>query len=166
MDAHDERTQVAKLKLQRLDLFALVSEDAELSRAPLLAGLTDEGARALLAAAQLKRFAAGAEVFHEGAAGESVFFITRGEAELVVGSGPAMAVATIAKGGHFGEEMLWGGQRGFTATARTELEVAEISRAQLVGTARGHPPLVDELSRTAAERKKAREELDAFVNRW
>jgi CRP-like cAMP-binding protein len=166
LDAHDERTQVAKLKLQRLDVCALVSGDELLSRSPLVARLTADGARDLLGTAQLKRYAAGAEVFHEGAPGACVYLVTRGEVELAVGKGPPIAVATVCKGDHFGEEMLWGGHRGFTATALTELEVAEIPRDPLIGAAKSHPPLVDELTRTAAERKKAREELDAFVNRW
>ena len=166
MSVDNERTEVVKIRLQRADVGALVAGDETLRRATLFDGLGDPCASSLFASAIVKRYAQGAVVFREGEAAGSLFLVLRGEAELTASAdGANVHVCTCQKGDHFGEEVAFGQQRGLTAQALTEIDVAEFPCAELLGHDDGRP-LRERLEKTADARERARRELSEFMNRW
>jgi len=114
-------------------------------------------------------------VFSQGDAGNSVFYIQRGQVKLTVVShrGKEATTALLGEGDFLGEECITGGQpiRMVTATAVTNCSVLRIERAEMVRvlhmghafsdvfvayllarTIRAHEDLVDQLFNSSEKR--------------
>jgi CRP-like cAMP-binding protein len=93
---------------------------------PLLAGLRDEDARAVLAAARRRTFARGEVVFHRGDPADSLHLIRKGRfaVRIVTPLGDQAILAVLPPGAFFGELALLAGDATRSATIAA-LEPAE-----------------------------------------
>lgn len=91
-----------------------------------------------------RRFIKGSQIFEEGWPGQSVFILKSGRVQLSkLVEGEPVVLTTLDDGAVFGEMALLGeGLRTATATALTDLEVAEIDRKEMDQFLAASPPLV------------------------
>ncbi|MEY8014792.1 cyclic nucleotide-binding domain-containing protein [Mycobacterium servetii] len=96
-----------------------------------------------LALEQLARAAArlavpaGAEVIRQGDPGDRFYMIAAGEADVTVDGGP---MGTLGPGDSFGEiALLHDVPRLFTVTARQDLDLVVVDRAEFLGALSNHP---------------------------
>ena len=113
----------------------------------LLAGLTDDDRRAVLAAAVRRRFKRGEVVFHEGDLGDTFHHIARGKVAVRV-STPAGDVATVAvlvRGDGFGEHALLepDSRRMASVIALEPTETIVLSHGQFEELRSAHPTVND-----------------------
>ena len=98
---------------------------------PLLARLPDEDVSLLAARGRVKRFSAGATLFHEGDAGDSLYVVIDGRVRIsrLSGSGAEATLAIVSKGDCVGEFALLDSRpRSATATAQTATRTFVVSR--------------------------------------
>ena len=98
---------------------------------PLLARLPDEDVSLLAARGRVKRFNAGATLFHEGDAGDSLYVVIDGRVRIsrLSGSGAEATLAIVGKGDCVGEFALLDSRpRSATATAQTATRTFVVSR--------------------------------------
>jgi CRP-like cAMP-binding protein len=136
----------AAIRLGELDLFA-----------PL-----DEAARqALSVSASEHLYATGETIVRQGAAGDSMFVIMKGQVRVVL-EPSGQEVAVIPAGGFFGEmSMLTGEARTATVKAAEEVTVLEISAADFRALAVGNPGLLDHISTVIGSRRTGLEHAKA-----
>ncbi len=86
-----------------------------------MGGLAEPERRRLLAAANRRRFAKGAIVFHEGDVGEVLHLIERGRfaTRMTAPSGEVVTIAILGPGDFFGERALMDPSARRTATVTT-----------------------------------------------
>lgn len=129
-------------------------------RASELLAPLDDDARAELAQ-RMRRldFTAGEAIFHQGASGDSLYVIERGEVGVRVAiDGSSAEVATLGAGEVFGEmSLLTGEPRTATCTARTEVRCWVVERAAFETLLAERPQLLEPLSATLAARQAALE---------
>lgn len=127
----------------------------------LLAGLTGDERRALLAEARRRRFAKGDIVFHEGDPADALHLVDRGRfaVRITTPLGDRATVGVVGRGGWFGElSIVSDAPRNATVAALEPGETLSLRRAQ-VDELRNRDAavdrvlitaLVDELRRTSA----------------
>lgn len=160
---------VIKLELKRVDLPELLKFDEMLGTAPVFKACGPQGTARLLAVAQTRRHADGQVIFAEGSPGTSLFVVLRGEVAIGRGQGAeAVEVCTVRKGEFFGEAEVLGPStnRGTTAIARGQVDVAEFPQSEVAALLKAHFELYGLLRETRDERAKAKDELNDFLNRW
>jgi CRP-like cAMP-binding protein len=105
--------------------------------------------------ARLRLFGRGERVIEEGAAGDSMFVMLRGAANVFVSkNGSKIQVATLAAGDCFGEmSLLTGEPRSATVRADGDCYVMEIVKPVMAEVLSGAPGCMEQLSQLLAQRK-------------
>jgi CRP-like cAMP-binding protein len=126
--------------LRSVDLFEPLSEEERI--------LLSQRLRPLL-------FGRGETVIRQGAAGDSLFVITRGRVEVRVSSaGEERVVGTLSAGSFFGEmSLLTGDPRTATVVALEDAEVLPVTRENFRGIAAANPAVLEAVARIVADRR-------------
>jgi len=122
---------------------------------PLFQCLADDQLDALLQNSRLNHFGRGERVIVEGAEGDSMFVLLRGNANVSVAkNGAAIGVGTLHSGDCFGEmSLLTGERRTATVRAAADCYVLEISKTVMGEVIRQSPECLNQLSDLLAKRK-------------
>jgi small-conductance mechanosensitive channel/CRP-like cAMP-binding protein len=117
--------------------------------------LSEEQLNQLVQDARLKLFGRGEPVIEEGAAGDSMFVLLRGAANVFVSkNGSRIQVATLGAGDCFGEmSLLTGEPRSATVRADGDCYVMEIGKPVMAEVLRDAPTCLEKLSELLAQRK-------------
>lgn len=112
---------------------------------------------------QGETFAAGEMIIRQGAEGDSMFFIRRGKARVLLGTlDENREVAVLHEGQYFGEmTLLTGESRTATVVASRDLEAYVLRKDPFRDVLLKDPTIAMELSRVVASRKKILEEATA-----
>jgi CRP-like cAMP-binding protein len=122
---------------------------------PLFESLSEEQLNHVVKEAGLKLFGRGEPVIEEGAAGDSMFVMLRGAANVFVSkNGSRIRVATLGTGDCFGEmSLLTGEPRSATVRADGDCYVMEIGKPVMAELLRDAPSYLEKLSELLAHRK-------------
>src|SRR5215831_10264107 len=122
---------------------------------PLFECLSGEQLDHLVKQARLNIFGRGEPVIEEGAPGNSMFVLLRGEANVFVSkNGSTIQVATLNAGDCFGEmSLLTGEPRSATVRARRDCYVMEIGKPTMAEVLQSAPECLVQLSELLAQRK-------------
>src|SRR5881392_3208316 len=117
--------------------------------------LSEEQLNQMVNQARLKLFGRGEPVIEEGAAGDSMFVMLRGAANVLVSkNGSKIQVATLGSGDCFGEmSLLTGEPRSATVRADADCYVMEIGKPVMAEVLRAAPECLVQLSELLAQRK-------------
>jgi CRP-like cAMP-binding protein len=117
--------------------------------------LSEDQLNQMVNQARLKLFGRGEPVIEEGAAGESMFVMLRGAANVLVSkNGSKIQVATLGAGDCFGEmSLLTGEPRSATVRADGDCYVMEIGKPVMAKVLSGAPSCMEQLSQLLAQRK-------------
>jgi small-conductance mechanosensitive channel/CRP-like cAMP-binding protein len=134
---------------------ALGAARAKVRQQPFLQLLGEEQVDKLLTFARLQRFGRGEKVIEQGAAGESMFILLSGEADVLVDVGGQPArVATLHTGDYCGEmSLLTGEPRSATVVAHTDCEMWEIDKSVVAELLQENETLVQQLGEMLAHRR-------------
>lgn len=130
-----------------------------LARQPLFSSLDQMQLNHLAIGSRRVRFGKGERIISQGDAGNSMFILATGKAEVLVErEGRAQAVGSLTAGDCFGEiSLLTGEPRSATVLATLDCEVLEIEQETIGILLREHPELADSLSETVVARRSATE---------
>jgi small-conductance mechanosensitive channel/CRP-like cAMP-binding protein len=130
-----------------------------LRQQPLFKSFTDDQLDALLPRGQLSSFGRGEKVIEQGANGDSMFILVKGEANVVVNrNGFDTHVASLNSGDCFGEmSLLTGERRSASVIAKSDCEVVEIGKPILANSLKENPELLEKLSGLLAQRQMENE---------
>ena len=122
---------------------------------PLFQCLSDDQIDDLVMQSELNHFGRGERVIEEGADGESMFILLRGDAEVSIAkNGSIIPVAHLRSGDCFGEmSLLTGEKRSATVKAEGDCYVMEISKGVMADVIRESPDCLRQLSELLAKRK-------------
>ncbi|MEI8288996.1 MAG: ATP-binding protein [Verrucomicrobiota bacterium] len=127
---------------------------------PLFRHLNRAELQALRIIIQERRFAAGQEIFREGASGDGVYFVKSGLVEISAGSGSRRVLSQLGPGEFFGEmaviELL---PRSATASASQETEVYFLPRGEMLSFIQGSPALAFGLLQQVSRRLREFDQL-------
>jgi CRP-like cAMP-binding protein len=117
--------------------------------------LSDEQIDNMVKQSHLNHFGRGEHVIEEGAAGDSMFVLLRGAAQVTISkNGSTIPVATLSAGDCFGEiSLLTGEPRSATVQAQNDCYVMEIGKAVMGDVIRETPECLQQLSEILAQRK-------------
>ena len=135
-----------------------------LRRAPLFAGLNDEGTDELLSKLTSARVHRGESLFREGTEGDKVYVVLTGKMKLTKASadGRENLLAVIGPGEMFGELSLFDPiPRTSSAVAISDSELAALSHKDLRPWISAHPDVAMHLLRALAQRLRRTNELMA-----
>ena len=137
-----------------------------LRQQPLFKSFTDDQLDALLPRGQITNFGRGEKVIEQGANGESMFILVKGEANVVVRrNGFETHVASLNSGDCFGEmSLLTGEKRSASVIAKSDCEVVEIGKPILANSLKENPELLEKLSTLLAQRQLENEGAIAALN--
>jgi small-conductance mechanosensitive channel/CRP-like cAMP-binding protein len=146
---HVERKKASPLQEDQAEAFSILREE------PLFECLSKDQLNQMVNQARLKLFGRGEPVIEEGAAGDSMFVMLRGAANVFVSkNGSKIQVAKLSAGDCFGEmSLLTGEPRSATVRADGDCYVMEIGKpvmADLLSTA---PTCMEQLSQLLAQRR-------------
>ena len=122
---------------------------------PLFECLSEEQLSQMVNQARLKLFGRGEPVIEEGAAGESMFVMLHGAANVFVSkNGSKIQVATLGAGDCFGEmSLLTGEPRSATVRADGDCYVMEIGKPVMGKVLSEAPTCMEQLSQLLAQRR-------------
>ena len=122
---------------------------------PFLQLLDDAQLEKLLAHAKYLRFGRREKIIVQGAAGQSMFILLNGEAQVFVqANGADTPVATLRTGDYCGEmSLLTGEPRSATVIASTDCEVWQIGKETLAEILQENETLVQKLGELLAQRR-------------
>jgi len=140
---------------------ALGSARQAARRQPILQLLDEAQLDKIFRQARLQRFGRGEKVIEQGSAGDSMFLLLSGEADVIVHAhGADNRVATLQAGDAFGEmSLLTGEPRSATVRARRDCELWEIDKGTLGEILTENEPLVQRLGELLARRRLENEGL-------
>ena len=144
---HVERRTKDTISEEREKARAILRDDA------LFQCLDEEQLDSLLERSELNRFGRGERVIEEGAAGDSMFVLLRGTAQVSVArNGTPLRVGVLRAGDLFGEmSLLTGEPRTATVRAEHDCEVLEISKPVMSELLHAAPQCLDQLSELLAQ---------------
>ena len=137
-----------------------------LKKVGLFAPLTDEEVTHLAEGLRVELFGKGEIVIRQGAPGDSLYLVRRGEVVIRVEGhdGKACDVAHLAENDFFGEMSLMTGEpRGATVEARGDVECYVIDRALFQEVLSRRETLVHEITHLLAERRAQTLEREAAI---
>ena len=129
--------------------------DAVLRQVPLFAGLADEDWSALAPRLRRTTMSRGHAVFREGESGATLYVVIDGKLKITrtAADGRENLLAVLGPGELLGELSIFDvGERTATATALTDLELAELSHHDVVAYLHDRPAVAVELLRVLAQR--------------
>src|SRR2546429_2549065 len=150
---------IRTLQVERKAALPIKKEQAEalsiLRGERLFECLSEEQLNRLIQEARLKLFGRGEPVIEEGSAGDSMFVMLRGAANVLVSrNGSKIQVATLGAGDCFGEmSLLTGEPRSATVRADADCYVMEIGKPVMAEVLRDAPSCLEKLSELLAQRK-------------
>jgi CRP-like cAMP-binding protein len=146
---HVERKKAPPLQEDQAEAFSILRGER------LFDCLSEDQLNHIVNQARLKLFGRGEPVIEEGAAGESMFVMLRGAANVLVSkNGSKIRVATLGAGDCFGEmSLLTGEPRSATVRADGDCYVMEIGKPVMAKVLSGAPTCMEQLSQLLAQRK-------------
>jgi small-conductance mechanosensitive channel/CRP-like cAMP-binding protein len=122
---------------------------------PLFECLSDDQIGSLIKQSELNHFGRGERVIEEGAEGDSMFILLRGDARVSIAkNGSTIPVATLRSGDCFGEmSLLTGEKRSATVKAEGDCYVMEIGKEVMGEVIRESPDCLRQLSELLANRR-------------
>src|SRR5258707_37802 len=150
---------IRTLQVERKAVLPAQEEQAEafsiLRGEQLFDCLSEDQLNQMVNQARLKLFGRGEPVIEEGAAGDSMFVMLRGAANVFVSkNGSKIQVATLAAGDCFGEmSLLTGEPRSATVRADADCYVMEIGKPVMSEIIHESPECLQQLSELLAQRK-------------
>jgi CRP-like cAMP-binding protein len=146
---HVERKKARPVHEEQAEALSILREE------PLFSCLSDEQLNQLITQARLSTFGRGEPVIEEGAAGDSMFVLLRGAANVFVSkNGSKIQVAKLGAGDCFGEmSLLTGEPRSATVRADGDCYVMEIGKPVMADVLRSAPGCLEQLSELLAQRK-------------
>src|SRR5882762_7405783 len=146
---HVERKKAAPLQEDQVEAFSILRGER------LFDCLSEDQLNHIVNQARLKLFGRGEPVIEEGAAGESMFVMLRGAANVLVSkNGSKIQVATLGAGDCFGEmSLLTGEPRSATVRADGDCYVMEIGKPVMAKVLSGAPTCMEQLSQLLCQRK-------------
>lgn len=122
---------------------------------PLFQCLSDDQIDNLVKQSELNHFGRGERVIDEGADGDSMFILLRGDAQVSIAkNGSTIPVAKLRSGDCFGEmSLLTGEKRSATVRADGDCYVMEISKEVMADVIRDSPDCLRQLSELLAQRR-------------
>jgi small-conductance mechanosensitive channel/CRP-like cAMP-binding protein len=150
---------IRTLRIERKAMRPVQEDQAEalsiLRDEPLFSCLSDDQLNQLVSQARLNTFGRGEPVIQEGAAGDSMFVLLHGAANVSVSkNGSTIQVATLGAGDCFGEmSLLTGEPRSATVRAEGDCYVMEIGKPIMAEVLRSAPECLEQLSQLLAQRK-------------
>src|SRR5258707_3164528 len=146
---HVERKKAPPLQEDQVEAFSILRGER------LFDCLSEDQLNHIVNQARLKLFGRGEPVIEEGAAGESMFVMLRGAANVLVSkNGSKIQVATLGAGDCFGEmSLLTGEPRSATVRADGDCYVMEIGKPVMAKVLSGAPGCMEQLSQLLAQRK-------------
>jgi len=130
-----------------------------LRQQPFFKSFSDDQLDALLPRGQIENFGRGERLIEQGANGDSMFILVKGEANVIVNrNGLDTHVAALHSGDCFGEmSLLTGEKRSASVIANSDCEVVEIGKSVLAGSLKENPELLTKLSTLLAQRQLGNE---------
>src|SRR5215472_12584115 len=146
---HVERKKAAPAQEDQAEAFSILRGE------PLFECLSENQLNQMVNQARLKLFGRGEPVIEEGAAGESMFVMLRGAANVFVSkNGSKIQVASLRAGDCFGEmSLLTGEPRSATVRADGDCYVMEIGKPVMAELLSGAPSCMEQLSQLLAQRR-------------
>ena len=135
-----------------------------LSSHPLFAELTEQQRERLQGSTEFVTYGHGETIVSEGAEGDSMFMICRGQATVSrrIQKDESFAVAQLGVGDLFGEMTLCTGEpRSATVRTRGECELAEITRIHLAKLFEEDPSLLERFGDLVSRRQAELRQLEA-----
>lgn len=133
-----------------------------LGSVPFFAPLPPEDLDFLAVNAGMQGFAAGEEIVRQGEAGYSFYVVKEGLAEVrssARGSGTALELARLQRGGYFGEmSLMTGERRSATVVAAVDTEFLVVDKEHFKSIITKHPEVVNRISEIIVARKMQIEE--------
>ena len=144
-----ERKKAPLVKEDQAEAFSILRGE------PLFDCLSEDQLNQMVNQARLKLFGRGEPVIEEGAAGDSMFVMLRGAANVFVSkNGSKIQVATLSSGDCFGEmSLLTGEPRSATVRADGDCYVMEIGKPVMAEVLSGAPSCMEQLSQLLAQRR-------------
>lgn len=133
-----------------------------LRRVPFLAALTVTDRRALVAAANRRRFGRGEAIFHKDERGELLFIIEEGSVRIYLPSpqGADLTLAVLGAGDFFGDmALLDGGPRSASAMALRETATLVLGRADFTAVLQSRPKSAMAVLAAVAQRLREADEM-------
>jgi CRP-like cAMP-binding protein len=152
---HVQRKPASSLQEDHAEAFSILRGER------LFDCLSEEQLNQLVQDARLKLFGRGESVIEEGAAGDSMFVLLRGAANVFVSkNGSKVQVAALGAGDCFGEmSLLTGEPRSATVHTNGDCYVMEIGKPVMAEVLREAPGCLEKLSELLAQRKMETEGL-------
>jgi small-conductance mechanosensitive channel/CRP-like cAMP-binding protein len=144
-----ERKKATRLQEEQAEAFSILRGE------PLFDCLSEDQLNQMVNQARLKLFGRGEPVIEEGAAGDSMFVMLRGAANVLVSkNGSKIQVAKLAAGDCFGEmSLLTGEPRSATVRADGDCYVMEIGKLVMAEVLSRAPTCMEQLSQLLAQRR-------------
>jgi len=144
-----DRRKAGRMQEEQAEAFSILRGEA------LFECLSEDQLSQMVNRARLKLFGRGEPVIEEGAAGESMFVMLRGAANVFVSkNGSKIQVATLRAGDCFGEmSLLTGEPRSATVRADGDCYVMEIGKPVMAELLSAAPTCMEQLSQLLAQRR-------------
>ncbi|MBU6429877.1 MAG: cyclic nucleotide-binding domain-containing protein, partial [Cyanobacteria bacterium REEB65] len=117
--------------------------------------LADDKRRELAQIARVARYRAGETIFNQGDTGNSLYILSQGRVELLIGVGDqAHPISVLEEGAFFGEmALLTGEPRSATARTLTPSDIVVLTKRDLEILFHEYPDVPLEISRVIGERQ-------------
>jgi len=165
-DKHGDFTPVVKVDVRGADPSELVARDPRLARSGFVRALGEDSA-SVLKLGLARRYTDTVVLFQQGDAGNSLFFVLRGELRLFARKEhDVVEIGTAGPGDFVGEaEFLAGaGVRACTAIAKGEVDAVELARRVVLRSGELSGALKQLLDEVSASRAKKLDEMTDFLN--